>query len=148
MKVAVRYQSRGGNTKEVAEAIAKAAGVKAEPIDVSLDEAVDVLFVGGGIYAHTIDPSLKNYLEGLHQDVVKSIAAFTTGAAMSGTDKIANIARERGIHVCEKNLPIKKGLHNYRVFGGKGDAALSDKHYRLVNDFVKEILSFAPTNNW
>jgi len=27
MKVAVRYQSRGGNTKEVAEAIAKAAGV-------------------------------------------------------------------------------------------------------------------------
>ena len=140
MKVAVRYQSRGGNTKEIAEAIAKAAGVTAESIDVPLDEPVDILFVGGGIYAHTIDPSLKKYLETLNQDIVKSIAAFTTGAGMSGTDKIANFAKERGISVCERSLPIKKGLHNYRVFGGKGDSALSDKHNRLVNDFVKEIL--------
>ena len=140
MKVAVRYQSCGGNTKAVAEAIAKAANVKAEPIDVSLDEAVDILFVGGGIYAHTIDPSLKDYLETLNQDTVKSIAAFTTGAAMSGTDKIADIAKKRGINICAKSLPIKKGLHNYRVFGGKGYSALSDKHNRLVNDFVKEIL--------
>ena len=108
MKVAVRYQSRGGNTKEIAEAIAKAAGVKAESIDVSLDEPVDVLFLGGGVYAHTIDPSLKEYLEALNQDNVKSIAAFTTGAGMSGTDKIANSAKERGIIVCEKSLPIKK----------------------------------------
>ena len=140
MKVAVRYQSRGGNTKEVAEVIAKAAGVKAEPIDVSLDEVVDILFIGGGVYAHTIDPSLKDYLETLNPEDVKSIAAFTTGACMSATDKIANIAREKGINACAKSLPIKKGLKNYRVFGGNGEAALSDKHYRLVNDFVKQIL--------
>jgi Flavodoxins len=139
MKVAVRYQSRGGNTKEVAAAIAIAAGVTSEPIDVPLDEGVDVLFVGGGVYAHTIDPSLANYLETLSPDVVKSIAAFTTGAGMSATDKIAGIARKMGISVCAKTLPIKKGLHNYRVFGGKGDPVLSDKHHRLVNDFVKEV---------
>ena len=140
MKVAVRYQSRGGNTKEVAEAIAKAAGVKAESIEVSLDESVDILFVGGGVYAHTIDPSLKDYLETLSQDIVKSIAAFTTGAGMSATDKIQDIASEKGIKTCAKSLSIKKGLKNYRVFGGKGDASLSDKHYRLANDFVKEVL--------
>ena len=140
MKIAVRYQSRGGNTKEIAEAIAKAVGIAAESIDVSLDEPIDILFIGGGVYAHTIDPSLKKYLESLNQDIVKSIAAFTTGAGMSGTDKIANIARERGINVCEKSLPIKKGLHNYRVFGGKGNAAPSSKQYQLVNDFVKEII--------
>ena len=140
MKVAIRYQSRGGNTKEVAEAIAKAAGVKAEPIDVSLDEAVDILFVGGGVYAHTIDPYLKSYLETLNQDMVKSIAPFTTGAGMSATDKIAAIARGKGINACAKSLSIKKGLKNYRVLGGAGDAALSNKQHRLVNDFVKEIL--------
>jgi flavodoxin len=43
MKVAVRYQTRGGNTRAVAEAIAKAAGVKAEPIYVSLREPIDLL---------------------------------------------------------------------------------------------------------
>ena len=33
MKTAVRYYSRSGNTKAVAEAIAEAAGVKAVPVD-------------------------------------------------------------------------------------------------------------------
>jgi len=141
MKIAVRYQSRGGNTKEVAQTIARAAGVQAETIDLALDEAVDILFVGGGVYAHTIDPSLKKYLEALDPKMVKAIAAFTTGAAMGAADKIAEIAREKGIRVFEKSLPLKKGLHNYRVFGGKGDASLSDKHNRAVEDFVKEILA-------
>ena len=140
MKVAVRYQSRGGNTKEIAEVIAKTVGVKAESIDVPLKEPVDVLFLGGGVYAHTIDPSLKEYINTLHHNNVKLIAAFTTGAGMSATDKIANIAKEKGIHVCEKSLSIKKGLHNYRVFGGKGDATPSKKQNQLVNDFVKEII--------
>jgi len=140
MKVAVRYQSRGGNTREVAEVIAKAAGVAALSIEVPVDGAVDVLFVGGGVYAHTIDPALRDYLETVNPDMVQSIAAFTTGAGMSATDKIADIARSRGIHVCAKSLPLKKGLRNYRVFGGKGDAALSDRHLGLVRDFVKEIL--------
>lgn len=33
MKIAVRYQSRGGNTKAVAEVIANSLGVKAEAVD-------------------------------------------------------------------------------------------------------------------
>lgn len=35
MKTAVRYQSRGGNTKAVAEVIANSLGVKAEPVDIT-----------------------------------------------------------------------------------------------------------------
>jgi flavodoxin len=50
MKIAVIYHSRGGNTKIVAEAIAKAAGVSAEPIHVPLDAPVDLLLIGGGVY--------------------------------------------------------------------------------------------------
>ena len=140
MKIAVRYQSRGGNTKAVAEAIAKAAGVKAEPIDVPLEEAVDVLFVGGGVYAWTIDKSLKNYLETLNQGMVKSVAAFSTGGGMSGTDKIAEIVKAKGINVCENSLPIKMGTHNYHLFGGKGEATLSDNKVRSIYDFVVGIM--------
>ena len=140
MKIAVRYQSRGGNTKAVAEAIAKAAGIKAEPIDIPLDAAVDVLFVGGGVYAWTIDSSLKGYLNTLNQDTVKSIAAFSTGGGMSGTDKITMIAKAKGINACEKTLSIRMGTRNYHLFGGKGDVALSDKQLRLIGDFVKAIM--------
>ena len=140
MKVAVRYQSRGGNTKAVAEAIAKVAGVKAEPIGVALDETVDILFVGGGVYAWTIDNSLKEYLENLNMETVKSVAAFTTGGGMSKTDKIIEIAKRKGINVCDKTLPVKMGTHNYHLFGGKGEATLSDKKISLINDFVKETI--------
>ena len=48
MSTAVRYCSRSGNTKAVAEAIAKAAGVEAVSVDsadAGLKETVDVLFI-------------------------------------------------------------------------------------------------------
>jgi flavodoxin len=44
MKYAVRYQSRGGNTRAVAEIIAGILGINAEPFDRPLDENVDVTF--------------------------------------------------------------------------------------------------------
>ena len=140
MKIAVRYQSRGGNTKAVAEIIAKTAGVKAEPIDTPLDEAVDVLFVGGGVYAWEIDTSLKNYLETLNLGDAKSAAIFSTSGFTSSTDKIAEIVRGKGIHVCVKALSIKMGIHNQHLFGGEGEPTLSDKKIGLIHDFVMEII--------
>ena len=140
MKIAVRYQSRGGNTKTVAEAIAKAAGVKAEPIDTPLDEAVDVLFVGGGVYAWSIDKSLKNYLETLNQEVTKSVAAFSTGGFTSGTDKIVEIVKAKGINVCEEAISIKMGIHNQHLFGGEGVATLSENKIRSIDEFVMGII--------
>ena len=48
MNVAVRYYSRSGNTKALADAMARAAGVSAISVDApeaKLDEPVDVLFI-------------------------------------------------------------------------------------------------------
>ena len=58
MRAAVRYYSRSGNTKAVAEAIAEAAGVSAISVDASdaaITEPVDVLFIGGALYAYGLD---------------------------------------------------------------------------------------------
>ena len=140
-KIAVRYQSRGGNTKAVAEAIAKAAGVKAEPIEVPITEPVDLLFVGGGVYAWDIDKSLKTYLENLTPETTKSVAAFSTAGGMSGTGKITAIIRVRGINVCEETLPIKVLLRNHAALGGKGFITLSEKHLQSIEDFVKRVIS-------
>lgn len=63
MKIAVRYQSRGGNTKAVAEVIANSLGVKAEAVDNAITQWVDVLFVGGGVYInrHFRDGDVTRY---------------------------------------------------------------------------------------
>ena len=65
MSVAVRYYSRSGNTKLLAEAIAKGANVKATSVDTpesKIEEKVDILFIGGALYAYGLDKNLKEYL--------------------------------------------------------------------------------------
>jgi flavodoxin len=81
MKVAVRYFSRSGNTKLAAEAIARAANVKAVSVDAgdaALQEPVDVLFIGGALYAYGIDEHLKTYIASLNRANVKRAVVFST----------------------------------------------------------------------
>ena len=51
MKCAVRYYTKTGNTKKLAEAVAAALGVEALPISVPVEEAVDILFLWNSYYA-------------------------------------------------------------------------------------------------
>ncbi len=81
MNIAVRYYSRSGNTKAVAEAIAKAVGVDAvsvEKPEAQINEPIDVLFVGGALYAYGLDKRLKDYLKNLKKGSVKKAVVFST----------------------------------------------------------------------
>lgn len=80
MKTAVRYFSKLGNTKKIAEAIAQGAGVKAVSIadDPKLQEYVDILFLGGAPYANIMAPELKEYAESLKAEQVGRVILFTT----------------------------------------------------------------------
>ena len=74
MNIAVRYYSKSGNTKAVAEAIAGAVGVKAIAVDTAqsdIKEPVDLLFIGGALYAYGLDKHLKEYLKTLKKENVK-----------------------------------------------------------------------------
>lgn len=81
MSVAVRYYSRSGKTKKVAEVIAKALGTKAVSVDsaeAKLDKHVDMLFVGGALYAYGLDKHLDQWLDGLDGSNVERAALFST----------------------------------------------------------------------
>jgi flavodoxin len=81
MNIAVRYYSRSGNTRSVAEAIAREAGVTAvsvEKEETALKEAVDILFIGGALYAYGLDAHLKEYLKTLKGADVKLAVVFST----------------------------------------------------------------------
>jgi flavodoxin len=136
--IAVRFQSRGGNTKAVAQEVARAAGVAAEAVGVPLEGPVDLLFVGGGVYAWDIDRELKAFLETLGPDSVKACAAFTTGGGFDGTQKILDAARAKGIPVRADTLALKMGPRNLAFLGGKGSVTLNDKDLQKINAFVKK----------
>ena len=80
MKTAVRYFSKLGNTKKIAEAIAEGAGVKAVSIadDLKLQEYIDILFLGGAPYANIMAPELRGYAESLKAEQVGRVILFTT----------------------------------------------------------------------
>ena len=80
MTKAVRYFSKLGNTKTIAEAIAEGVGVEAISItdEPELKTSVDVLYLGGAPYANIMAPELKEYTEGLSKEQVGKVILFTT----------------------------------------------------------------------
>lgn len=79
MKAAVRYYSRGGNVKKMAEAFAKGAGVEAISIDdprAPITEDVEVLFVGGALYAYNLDQKLTDFIASIDGEKVGRAVCF------------------------------------------------------------------------
>ncbi len=111
MNAAVRYYSRSGNTRAVAEAIAKEAGVAAVSVDAEnapLKEAVDVLFIGGALYAYGLDSRLKAYLKTLKKEDVKRAVIFSTSwLSKHSVDLIRKALNEAGIDTADEFFYVK-----------------------------------------
>ena len=87
MSCAVRYYTKTGNTKRLADAIAKELGVEALPISEPLTEKVDILFLGNSYYAFNIDPEVRNFVASLSKDKVGKIVNFGSAALLNSTNK-------------------------------------------------------------
>ena len=111
MNVAVRYYSRSGNTKAVADAIAEKAGVRAIAVDqkeAPLTDSADVLFIGGALYAYGLDSHLKEYLKTLKKgDAKKAVVFSTSRLSRHALDLIRKGLEEAGIAVAGETFYVK-----------------------------------------
>ena len=127
MKIAVRYYTKTGNTKRLAEAIAKAVGVEALPVTAPVAESVDILFLGNSYYAFTIDPEVRRFIESLDKEKVGKIVNFGSAAMMNSTwKKVKAVADKVGISMDEREFHCKgefKGLHKGKPGESDLDAA-------------------------
>ena len=87
MKYAVRYYTKTGNTKRLAESIASAVEVEALPLSAPLSEPVDILFLGNSYYAFSIDPEVREFVRGLDKNKVGKIVNFGSAAMLNSTYK-------------------------------------------------------------
>ena len=126
MSKAVRYYSRSGNTKALASAIANGASCTAVSVDeagAEIKEPVDMLFIGGGLYAYGIDKKLKAYIRTLDGNKVRKAAVFSTSwLSKHALDLLKDELKERGISVVEetcyaKNMPGVEELKAAEDFG-------------------------------
>ena len=135
MKAAVRYYTKTGNTKRLAEAVAEAVGVEALPLSAPVTEPVDVLFLGNSYYAFTIDPEVRAFVRTLDKNKVGRIVNFGSAAMLNSTyKKVKAEADKVGIPMDEREFHCKgefKGVHK-----GKPDA----EDLAAVADFAKAIV--------
>lgn len=118
MKVAVRYYTKTGNTRRLAEAVAEAVGAKALPISTPVTEPVDVLFLGNSYYAFSIDPEVRDFVRSLDKGKVGRIVNFGSAAMLNSTYKKVKAEADRvGIPMDEREFHCKgefKGIHKGR----------------------------------
>ena len=104
MKVAVRYYTRSGNTKKLAEAVAKGASCGAEDVFVPLTEKVDILFLGCSYYAFDVDDSIKRFIVENKENIGK-IVCFGTSAMMKSMKKpVSKVADSVGVAVADEEF--------------------------------------------
>ena len=118
MKIAVRYYTKTGNTKRLAEAVAEAVGAEALPLSAPVEEAVDLLFLGNSYYAFSIDPEVRDFVRSLDSGKVGRIVNFGSAAMLNSTYKKVKAEADRaGIPMDEREYHCKgefKGLHKGR----------------------------------
>ncbi len=118
MTYAVRYYTKTGNTKRLAEAMAKELGVEALPISEPVNEAVDYLFLGNSYYAFDIDPEVKDFVASLDKDKIGKLVNFGSAAMLNSTyKKVKGVADKVGVAMDEKEFHCKgefKGIHKGR----------------------------------
>ena len=135
MKIAVRYYTKGGNTKRLAEAVAEAVGVEALPISTPVDEPVDILFLGNSYYAFRIDPEVREFIKGLDKAKVGKIVNFGSAAMLNSTyKKVKAEADKVGIPMDEREFHCKgefKGLHKGRP---------NEEDLEAAADFARKII--------
>lgn len=134
MKAEVRYFSKTGNTKKLAEAIADAIGVKAKDIAQPLEEDADVLFLCNSVYWNGVDGKVKAFLKAPGHKIGKLVNVSTAAMKESTYKQIKALAEELGISVDKREFHCKGSftvLH-------KGKPDISD--IENVKKFAKEIV--------
>ena len=137
MKIAIRYHSRGGNTKKIADAISAAAGVEARPVSEPLSEDVDILFLGSAPYAFDVDDEVKKFIDGIDVSVGK-VVNFSTSAAVKSTRKyIAKLLEAKKIPLAKEEFSCRGAFA--MLHKGRPNAA----DQKAAADFAKTIISAA-----
>ncbi|MDY3751653.1 flavodoxin family protein [Christensenella minuta] len=127
--VEVRYFSKSGNTKAVADVIAAEAGVKVGSVEGADAVRADILFLGGALYAGGIAGKLKKFIKTLSPEHVGCVAVFSTTANPNGAyAKIKKALDKQGLRVLE---------HEFHCTGGQAKSGEAARHAAV---FANEVL--------
>ena len=101
MKIEVRYYTRGGNTRRLAEAVAKALDVEARTVDAPMDERADVMFLCASVYGGMPEKSVITFVKQNARDIGKLVVLSTSAMGRSTHGRIKAAAEDMGVSVSD-----------------------------------------------
>ena len=135
MKVAIRYYSKTGNMKKLAEAIGDEINVEAKSVDEPLNEDVDILFLGSAVYAAGIDKKVKDFIANINVNVGE-IVNFSSAALIESTyNQVKKEVESKGIKMNENEFHCR-GAFKFVHRGRPNDNDLND-----AKQFAKKIVN-------
>lgn len=135
MKTAIRYYSKFGHSRKMAEVIAKVADTAPETVSVPVNEEVDILFLGAGVFLGKVDKSVTAFIEALDRSKVKQVVLFGSSAIVESVPQMRKQLTARGISVDEKHFTCKGSMGP--VHAGHPDG----KDLKDLEEFAKTLLS-------
>ena len=135
MKIAIRYYTKTGNTKKLAEAISQVVNVEAKTVDEPLTEDVDILFLGSAVYAAGIDGKIKEFIKNIDVNVGE-VVNFSSAALIESTyGQVKKEVEAKGIKMSENEFHCRgafKFVHRGRP---------NEKDLKNVQEFAKGIIT-------
>ncbi|MBQ6373793.1 MAG: flavodoxin [Clostridia bacterium] len=101
MRIEVRYMSRGGNTKRLADAVASALGVEATAVTEPMAEKADTVFLCASVYAGGPDKAVTEYIRRNAQSIGRIVVLSTSASGKSTQGRIRAVAGDAGIPVSD-----------------------------------------------
>ena len=129
--VSVIVDSRGGNTRKVADAIAEELGIPAKEVTPALTDNAKLLFLGSGTYRGKPGEKMMTFIES-GDFSGRKVALFGTSASLAGGQKMINVMTDAltkkgatiaGAYHCKGKMlvinwghPNKEDLENAKNF--------------------------------
>lgn len=107
MRIDVRYYSKNGATKKLAEAIAKAVDAEAKTVDQKLEKYADVVFLGASVYGGKPDPAVAAFIRENAKNIGKIVVFGSACTGKSTYPAIKSIAAGEAVKTAEMFFQCK-----------------------------------------
>ena len=111
MTIAIRYFSKFGHSAKMAEVISQVTGAKPETVAQPINEPVDTLYLGSGVFLRKISADMVSFIKTLTPEKVKRVVCFGSCAIIkSPVPQMRSLLQAQGINVDEQSFTCKGSM--------------------------------------
>ena len=134
MNIAIRYYTKTGNTKKLAETIAEELGTEVKSVDFPLEEKTDILFLCNSVYWAGTDKSVKLFVKENAEKIGLLVNVSTAALIESTYKQMKKICEKAKVKISDKEFHCRGKFT--AMHGGHPD----DADLRAAREFAKKVI--------